>query len=48
MVDWRKDKGNIEDHKTFVDVSSLKVGTIKLQVSLMLMFHKHDAICIEF
>ena len=25
LVDWRKDKGKIEDHKTFLDIAALKV-----------------------
>ena len=26
LVDWRKDKGKVEDHKTYVDVPALKVN----------------------
>ena len=25
VMDWRKDKGKIEDHKTFLDVPALQV-----------------------
>ena len=24
IVDWRKDKGKVKDHKTFIDVTALK------------------------
>ena len=28
LVDWRKDKGKVEDHKTYLDVPALKVNTV--------------------
>ena len=29
LIDWRKDKGKPEDHKTFIDVSALQVNTCR-------------------